>query len=294
MKASAFKYHDPHSLIEALDLLASLENTIILAGGQSLVPMMNFRMVTPDHLIDINRLRALSSIELHENSIKIGAMTRQRDLEFSPLIDTHLPVIQEALQYVGHRQTRNRGTLGGSLCHLDPSAELVAVCALMDAVLHVQSKNGARDVPINLWGQGLMTHSMQPGEMLVGITISPWQGPHGYSFVEFARRHGDFALVAVACLLRISANGTISDASLCLSGTDSSPLRVSSAEQILIGNKPSHEVWRAASEEAAKLKAINDPLISQKYRQHLARILSYRALEIANERALKSQGRHYE
>ncbi len=286
MKAAPFTYHDPRTLGEALERLHSLEGASLLAGGQSLVTLMNFRIAAPAHLIDLNRVDELAYIRDEGAVIRVGAMTRQRELEFSPLIAARLPVVQEALGHVGYRQTRNRGTLGGSLCHLDPSAELVGVCALLDAVLHLRSASGARDVPIAAWGQGLMTNALAPGEMLVAVTITPWQGPHGHGFVEFARRHGDFAIVAVGAMLRLRPDGAIAGAALCLSGVAPVPVRAAAAERLLIGQRPGHAAWRAAAAEAARIEAMQDQHVSQAYRQHLARILSYRALELAAARAL--------
>src|SRR5688572_9121962 len=146
MKPAPFEYHDPRSITEATDLLASLDNARLLAGGQSLMPMMNFRYAMPDHLIDLNTVAGLAGIEFEGGRLRLGAMTRQRDIEFSGAIGERCPILQEALAHVGHRQTRNRGTLGGSLCHLDPSAELVNISALLDATLHAASARGTRDI----------------------------------------------------------------------------------------------------------------------------------------------------
>ena len=146
MKPPLFSYHDPRSTADVVGLLSSLDNAKLLAGGQSLMPMLNMRYVLPDHVIDLNRVDGLSHIRERDGALEIGAMTRQRDIEFSDLVRERCPLMHEAVRQVGHRQTRNRGTLGGSLCHLDPSAELVSVAAALDAKISVTGKNGARSI----------------------------------------------------------------------------------------------------------------------------------------------------
>src|SRR5580765_3312970 len=146
MKPPPFSYHDPLSVEDALGLLSRLENAKVLAGGQSLMPMLNMRYVLPDHVIDLNKIAALSYLREENAALSVGAMTRQRDLEFSDVVKARHPLIRDAILNVGHRQTRNRGTVGGSLCHLDPSAELVTVAAALDAILTVQGPSGARDI----------------------------------------------------------------------------------------------------------------------------------------------------
>jgi aerobic carbon-monoxide dehydrogenase medium subunit len=285
MKPPPFIYHDPTTVAEATDLLGRLDNAVPLAGGQSLMPMLNFRVVTPDHLIDINRIAALSYISITGGRGRFGAMTRQRDLEFSADVMRAFPIIPEALKHVGHRQTRNRGTFGGSLCHLDPSAELVNLVALHDGVLEAASRTGSRRIAMADWASGIMTHSLEAGEMLVAIELRAWpQGhgqSHGYAFEEFARRHGDFAIAAVGCLIDLAADGTIAQAALCVSGLGPAPVRVAKAERLLVGELPSHEAFRAAAVEAEALDAASDVYVSGVYRKHLARILTYRALERA-------------
>jgi aerobic carbon-monoxide dehydrogenase medium subunit len=284
MKPPPFVYHDPTTVAEATALIGRLDNAILLAGGQSLMPMLNFRVVTPDHLIDINRIAALSFISIAGGRGRFGAMTRQRDLEFSADVMRAFPIIPEASLHVGHRQTRNRGTFGGSLCHLDPSAELVNLVALHDGVLEAASRDGSRRIEIADWVAGIMTHSLEPGEMLVGIELRAWPPGHGCAFEEFARRHGDFAITAVGCLIDLAADGTIAQAALCVSGLGPAPVRVTKAERLLVGELPSHEVFRAAAVEAETLEATTDIYVSGAYRKHLARILTYRALERAVER----------
>ena len=154
MKPPPFSYHDPQSVAEVIALLGKLENARLLAGGQSLMPMLNMRLAAPDHIVDLNGVAALSYIKEEGDALAIGAMTRQRDVEFDARVRARCPLMHEAVLQVGHRQTRNRGTLGGSLCQLDPSAELVAVAAALDAVVTVQGPSGARDVEKMLTGAG--------------------------------------------------------------------------------------------------------------------------------------------
>jgi carbon-monoxide dehydrogenase medium subunit len=289
MKPPPFTYHDPTTIDEATDLIGRLDNALPLAGGQSLMPMLNFRVVAPDHLVDLNRIDALSYIEIADGTGRFGAMTRQRDLEFSPEVARAFPVLHEALQHVGHRQTRNRGTFGGSLCHLDPSAELVNMVALHDGVLAATSRTGRRTIRMADWVSGTMSHALNPGELLTGIELRAWPAGHGYAFEEFARRHGDFAITAVGCLLTLGANGAIVRAAICVSGLAPAPVRVASAELGLAGTQPSHEAFRAAAMAAEALEAMSDIYVTAAYRKHLARILTYRALERAVARALPRQ-----
>jgi len=285
MKPAPFVYHDPMSVAEAAELLGRLENHRLLAGGQSLMPMMNFRFVMPDHLIDLNKIGELSGIELEGDVLRVGAMTRQRDLEFSPEIARVFPILTEALRNVGHRQTRNRGTIGGSLCHLDPSAELVNMTALHDGVLHVRSRRGSRDLAFADFAAGYMSHSLAPDELLAGVSLTAWSPRHGHAFVEVARRHGDFAIAAVGVLLELDGGGVIRRAAAALSGLGPIPVRPAALERALLGQRPTHEVLRAAAAAAGALEAMSDAYVTAAYRQHLARILTYRALEQAAARA---------
>src|SRR5919197_4734918 len=218
MKPPPFSYHDPRTITDAIALLGRLENAKLLAGGQSLMPMLNMRFVLPDHIIDLNQVEGLAFIRESNGALEIGAMTRQRDLEFSDLIRQRCPLMHAAILNVGHRQTRNRGTLGGSLCHLDPSAELVAVAAALDAVLTVEGPGGSREIPFALFPAGLMTPALREGELLTAVRFPLWRKGHGAAFVEFSRRHGDFAIVSAAVLLEEDANGRIVRTSLTLGG----------------------------------------------------------------------------
>jgi carbon-monoxide dehydrogenase medium subunit len=287
VKPAPFIYHDPRTVAEACDLLATHDNARVLAGGQSLMPMMNFRYAMPDHLIDLNKIGELAYLRCEGDTLHIGAMTRQRDLEFSPVVGQHCPILREALTYVGHRQTRNRGTLGGSLCHLDPSAELVNVAALLGGKLRAASKRGTRDIAFAEFAAGYMTTSLQPDELLAGVMLPLPARSHGYAFVEFARRHGDFAIVACSALIGLDRYGKIVDAAIALSGLAYAPARPAPIEQALRGEKPDTTAFKAAAAEAGKLDATADAYVTAAYRQHLARVLTYRALEQAAARAME-------
>ena len=285
MKPPPFTYHDPSSLDEAFDLLATCENARVLAGGQSLIPMLNFRYLQPDYIIDVAGIKNLSGIEMRNGDLHIGAMTRQREVEFSDLVARACPLMREAILQVGHRQTRNRGTIGGSLAHLDPAAELPLVACATEATIHVAGKRGKRDFAFADYAMGFMTPAIEPDEMVTGVTVPAWAPGHGSAFVEFARREGDFALVAVAVLLELDAKGAIARASLALGGATATAQRIPEAEAALIGQKPTTETFAAAAEACTKIEAMDDVHAPASYRQHLAGVLARRALETASQRA---------
>jgi aerobic carbon-monoxide dehydrogenase medium subunit len=282
MKPPPFTYHDPRTLADALRLLGSLDNAKLLAGGQSLAPMLNFRYVLPDHLIDLNRVDELSGIRVEGRRIRVGAMTRQRALEKDEALAKLCPIVREALAEVGHFQTRNRGTLGGSLAHLDPAAELPGVMALYDAQLEING--GKRNVKIGDWSQGYMTPDLQADEILTAVRWEAWQGKHGHAFVEFARRRGDFAIAGVGCLLSLGANGVIERAAISVVGVAYGPVRLSAVERLLVGNPLDRKI-EAAAAEATRIEAKSDLYASGAYRQRLAGVLVSRALRMAEGRA---------
>ena len=284
MKPPPFSYHDPRSISDAIALLGRLENAKLLAGGQSLMPMLNMRFVLPDHIIDLNRVEGLAFIREGNGALEIGAMTRQRELEFSDLVRNRCPLMREAILQVGHRQTRNRGTLGGSLCHLDPSAELVSVAAALDATVTVQGPNGTRDVAIDAFPVAYMTPAIEPNEIVTMVRFPLWPQPHGHGFVEFARRHGDFAIVSAAALLTEDSAGKITRASVTLGGMGAAPVRASAVEQALIGNRPDDKLLREICETCRKFEAVDDVHAPATYRQQLATVMSRRALERARAR----------
>ena len=290
MKPPPFTYHDPRTIPEVLDLLAEKDNARLLSGGQSLMPMLNMRYVLPDDVIDLNRVDGLSGIEAANGSLGIAGMTRQRDIEFSDVAASRCPIMTEAILQVGHRQTRNRGTLGGSLAHLDPSAELPAVAMALDATIHVESKRGKRDIAMADFPAGYMTPSIELDEMVTGATFPLWEQGHGYAFIEFARRHGDFAIVSAGALMTTDGAGKVDRVSIVVSGVGPSPLRCTEAEAMILGETPELELFREAAETARAFDAMEDIHAPSSYRQHLAAVLSRRALEKAQTRLGGSNG----
>ena len=284
MKPPAFSYHDPRTPADVVGLLTSLDNAKLLAGGQSLMPMLNMRYVLPDHVIDLNRVDGLSYIREHDGALEIGAMTRQRDIEFSDTVRRRCPLMHEAIVQVGHRQTRNRGTLGGSLCHLDPAAELVSIAAALDAKVSVTGKNGTRSIDFAAFPVAYMTPALELDELLTGAIFPCWSERHGYAFVEFSRRHGDFAIVSVAALIEEDDNDKVTRAAVTLGGMGPAPVRAGEVERALIGEKIEDKRLREICEPLRKLDAVDDIHAPASYRRQLATVLSRRALVKAHER----------
>ncbi|QEX21117.1 molybdopterin dehydrogenase [Hypericibacter adhaerens] len=285
MKPAPFAYHAPSSLAAAVDLLAQNENAKILAGGQSLVPMMNFRLAMPDHLIDLNPVTELDRLTVRTDSIEIGAMTRQRRMEFSNELRQACPIIGEALQHVGHRQTRNRGTIGGSLAHADPSAELPTVVLALDGVIEIRGPRGTRSMPMAEFALGFMTTALEPDEIMSAVTLPRWQGPHGYAFVEFARRLGDFAVAAAAVMMALDAKGTVTRVAVALAGVGPVQSRLTAVEEALRGHRIEPALIDSAAALAAEGDANEDIHASADYRRHLAQVLTARGLATAARRA---------
>jgi len=289
MKAPPFNYYDPRNIDDVVGLLGQHENAKLLAGGQSLMPMLNMRFVLPDHVIDLNRVDGMTGVKETGAGIEIGAMTRQRALQRDATIQARLPVLVEALGHVGHVQTRARGTIGGSLCHLDPSAEQACIAALYDARMHVVGPNGRRDIAMADWGLGFMMPAIEPDEALASITLPVWSQPHGYGFAEFARRHGDFAICMAAALLAVDGGGKITQAAICLGGVDVKPVRLADAEAALVGQPADEKVFADAAALATKIDCLSDAMISAAYRQRLAGVMTKRALASAAARARGGQ-----
>ena len=287
MKPPPFNYHDPRSIDDAVALLSEKDNAKVLAGGQSLMPMLNMRFVLPDDVIDINKIEELSFIRDDGDALVFGGTTRQRNIEFSDLVEQKIPLMKEAILNVGHRQTRNRGTFGGSLSHLDPSAELPTVSIAQDAIVTVRKKGGDRTIPMADFSIGYMTPSFDLDEMVTDIRVPVWPQGHGYAFVEFARRHGDYAITSSAVLLDVSEGGTISRASVTVGGVGPAPLRVISVEDGIVGQVGSKELFTEIAEKCREIDAMEDVYAPAWYRQHLAAVLTRRALAKAFSRADK-------
>jgi carbon-monoxide dehydrogenase medium subunit len=285
MKPAPFRYHDPVTLPDAIGLLSRLENSRVLAGGQSLVPMLAMRYAQPDHLIDLRRIAPLSGIRDEGDVIEIGAMTRQREVEFSALIAKRLPLLQEAILQVGHRQTRNRGTVGGSLCHLDPAAEQVSVVAAHDAELVVEGPAGRRPIAASDWPLGFMTPSLAADEILVSIRFMPWPAGHGWAFKEFSRRKGDFAVACAAALVCLNQDSRFVRVSLTIGGVGVAPVRMTQLEQALVGQQAGEAAFDEIAAVCSKLEAIGDALVPAYFRSHVAGVMAKRAMMAACDRA---------
>jgi aerobic carbon-monoxide dehydrogenase medium subunit len=288
MKPSEFEYHAPTSLEEAVALLARLPDAKVLAGGQSLMPMMNFRYLMTSHLIDLNGIPALSGIEVRDGRLRIGSMTRQRDIELAAPVIRHAPIIREAYGLVSHKQIRNRGTYGGSLCQLDPSSEQPCFTSVLDGVLSIARLDGdrvrMRELPMADWAKTYMTPALEEGELLAGVSLEIWPPGHGYAFEEFARRHGDYAIVGVAALCTADAAGRLDRVALAVCGVAAGPVRLRAAEAALRGLAADEDAGRLAGDAARQLEVMSDAHVGTDYRQHLAGVLTERALRTAFSR----------
>ncbi len=285
MKPDRFTYHCPKTIDEVISILKKYPDSKLLAGGQSLMPMLNMRIVTPANLIDLNRVHGLDGIRERNGEVVIGAMTRQRDIEFSATVHERLPLLADAITWTGHRQTRNRGTIGGSICHLDPSAEQPSIAVAMDAQLEIVGPHGLRSIPMLEFGSTLMTNVLMPNELLTAIRFKPWAFGHGWAFTEFARRHGDYAIVSASALIELDKTGCASRVSLTLGGVAAMPIRIKAAEERLLGTKVEPADVDAASVLCQDIDALDDPQIPKWYRQQLARTLVSRVLPTALSRA---------
>ncbi len=294
MKPPAFEYFKPCSLDETLDLLAEhADNAKVLAGGQSLVPMLNLRLVRPACLIDINGVSSLSYITSNSAGLEIGALTRQRSLERSSLVADMCPLINHAVEFVAHFQIRNRGTLGGSLAHADPAAELPAAVTALGSELVVRSARGERTLQARSFFTGYLETALAPDELLVAVRIPREPPRSGSAFMEVSRRHGDFALVGVAARVTLGADGMCEAAVVVLVGVDAAPFLATEASELLVGTSLSaSDLSEAARAIAARVPSQSDIHASAAYRQHAARTLTARALAQAAGRARASAAHH--
>lgn len=286
MKPALFEYDDPATVDEALDLLARYgDDCKVLAGGQSLVPLMNFRLARPARLIDLNRIEELAHITPKEGRTVIGAMTRHTQLEHSPEVAARCPLLTQAVGWVGHSQIRNRGTVGGSAAHADPAAELPAAFAALDASFLVRSRRGDRVVGWKEFFISEFTTTLKPDELLVAIDAPVVPPGVGTAFVEFARRHGDFALGGAAVTLSLDKAGRCSHASIALLAAGPAPVRPAAAEQLLLGAALDESTIRAAAAAAVKgLSPTSDIHGSREYRLGLLQVMTERALTQAAQR----------
>jgi CO/xanthine dehydrogenase FAD-binding subunit len=289
MKPPVFDYIAATSIDSAVAALAAAGGEAkILAGGQSLVPMLNFRLLRPAVLVDINGIAGLAAIEETADAIHVGALVRHFALETSPLVARHFPVVSCAMTHVAHLAIRNRGTIGGSLVHADPAAELPMLALLLDAELHIASGAGTRAVAARDFFLDALTVDLGPADILTAIVL-PKLPPHtGWGFAEVARRHGDFALAAVAATLTVT-HGAISAARIALTGVGPTALRVNEAEALLLGGAlDAGLAGRALDAVRAAIAPETDLHASADYRRHLAGVLAGHALADAWRRATAS------
>jgi CO/xanthine dehydrogenase FAD-binding subunit len=293
MKPAPFEYFRPRSLDEALSLLAEHgADAKPLAGGQSLIPAMNFRLATPSVIVDLNAIPELSYVaHLEGGGVNIGGMTRQRNLERNPVLAERVPLITETMPYIAHPAIRNRGTIGGSLAHADPAAELPAVMLALDAKLTITSTSGVRVVSAPDFFVGLFSTAIQPGELLTQIQIPAFGPGSGFAFQEMSRRHGDFALVGVAAAVQLDGEERCSAARIALLSVGDRPALADQAAAALVGHRPSADLIRAAANAAATrdIDPPSDIHASARYRRQLANVLTRRALESAFDRAARSR-----
>jgi CO/xanthine dehydrogenase FAD-binding subunit len=289
MKPPAFDYVAATSIDSAVAALAAVGGEAkILAGGQSLVPMLNFRLLRPAVLVDINRIAGLDTIEDTANSVRVGALTRHFALETSPLIARHFPIVCCAMTHVAHLAIRNRGTIGGSLAHADPAAELPMLALLLDAELHIASASGQRMVAARDFFLDALTVDLGSADILTTVVLPKLPPQTGWGFAEVARRHGDFALAAVAATLTV-ARGAINEARIALTGVGPTALRASEAEALLKGRTLDADLTdRIVDAVRAAIVPETDLHASADYRRHLAGVLAGRALGDAWRRATAS------
>lgn len=287
MKPPVFDYYDPDTEAAALALLAEFgPDAKLLAGGQSLMPLLNMRLVEPAYLVDINRLESLAYIREAPEALHIGALTRQYQAERSDLVARHCPLLGEALRHVGHLPIRHRGTLGGSLAHADPAAELPAVMMALEAQFDVRSHRGGRALSPEEFFITYLTTALEPDELLCDIRVPRQPARTGWSFQEICRVSGAFAIVGAAALLTLDETGRCSRARLAFTGIGPVPQRATATEAALTGDSLTPErIEQAAQAADAELDPDSDIHGSAAYRRNLARVLAQRTLSVALQRA---------
>ncbi len=282
MKLPCVEYEAPTTVAEAVELLTEHQDEAsVLAGGQSLIPLLALRLARPAMLIDINGLGELSGVSVTDGWVAIGAMTREYAAEESEMVADTVPLLAAALPLIGHEAIRSRGTIGGSLAHADPAAELPAVARALDAEFVVRSQSGDRVIPAAEWFEGYLTTSRRPDEILVEVRFPVAARGTGVTFQEIARRHGDFAIVGLAASLTLTG-GTIGDARLAFAGMSDLPVRAAEAEDLLVGERPSTDLFEEAARRAtADIDPPADLHGSSEYRKKVAATLVRRGLQAA-------------
>jgi carbon-monoxide dehydrogenase medium subunit len=287
VKPAPFAYHRPSTVEEALATLAAHgPEAKPLAGGQSLIPAMNFRLAKPAVLVDLNGVTELAFVRATGDGTRIGAMARQRTVERDPMVGRAVPLLAEALPHVAHAQIRNRGTIGGSVAHADPAGEIGAVLLALGARFVLRGPAATRTVPADGFYTGLFATALEPGELLVEVIVPPAPPRTGWSFLEVARRHGDYALAGVAATVTLDEAGRCRDARIALLGVAEGPVLATRAAKALAGERPTEKAFKeAAGAAAAKdIEPPGDIHASAAYRRQLVAVLTRRALATACER----------
>jgi len=282
MKPPKFDYHAPTTVEQALELLGRYGGDAkVLAGGQSLMPLLNFRLSRPAALVDLNRIPSLAYVREQDGQVRFGAMTRQRTIEFSPVVRERVPLLGEATRWVGHLPIRTRGTIGGSIAHADPAAECPAVLTALEGEVVARGPKGERIVKAKDLFQTYLATSLTPDEILVEVRMPAMPAGAGYAFEEFARRHGDFAIVGIAAVI-VKDGARCALARLATAGTGPVPVRLRAAEEILERDGFSDAAIEAASRQVCELVSPDSDIhASADYRRHLTGVLTKRALKRA-------------
>ena len=282
MKPPKFDYHAPTTVEQALELLGRYGGDAkLLAGGQSLMPLLNFRLSRPAALVDLNRIPSLVYIKEADGQVRFGAMTRQRTIEFSPVVQARVPLLREATKLVGHLPIRTRGTIGGSIAHADPAAEYPAVLTALEGEVVARGPKGERVIKARDLFRTYLTTSLTPDEILVEVRLPAMPMGAGYALEEFARRHGDFAIVGIAAVV-VKAGARCTLARLATAGAGPVPVRLRAAEEILERDGLGDAAIEAAARRASELVSPDSDIhASADYRRHLTGVLTKRALKRA-------------
>jgi len=289
MKPAPFKYLRPQSLEAVTEMLWEHgSDAQVLAGGQSLVPLLNARRVRPAVIVDINRVGGLDGVEVVAGALHAGALVRHRAALVSRPVAASCPLLADALAQVGYPETRNRGTLGGSIAHADPAAELPVVMAALDGEVVLRSARGERSLPVTTFLQGPYATACEPTELVTGLRLGTAGSGWVFQFQEVRRRHHDFAVVLVAVGLRIGDDGAVADARLAYGGAGPTAVRAAAAEDLVRGERPGEDLFaEAAASAAAALAPESDVEASAQYRRHAAVVLTKRMLADLAHRATR-------
>lgn len=286
MVCAPFTYHRPSSLRQAVALLQRLEEAKVLAGGQSLIPVMKLRLAQPQHLVDLGGVPGLSYLREGRGAIRIGALTTHAEIEASDLVRHRLPVLAETASLIADVQVRNRGTIGGSIAHADPAADYPATLLALDARLKVVGPKGTRTVAASEFFQGPFTTALQPGEIVVEVQIPLPPARSGASYQKFANKASHFAIVGVCAFIALGARGAIRTARLGVTGAADHPFRATAAEEALVGMRPEARVFERASRLVAQgVECVSDVHATADYRAWLCQVMARQALEAAAARA---------